>query len=343
MRISAAALAKLINATVEGDPEALITGPARIEEAKSGDITFLANPAYEHHLYETTATAVLVSQDFKPKEDVSPTLLRVDNVYETVSHLLQVYQSDEASKTVRQISQHACVDDAAELGADVRVGKFSIVSAGARIGSGTVILDQVFIGPDVVIGRGCTVYPGARILRDCRIGDRCILHANVVIGADGFGFLPDGDGNYRKVPQVGNVVLGSEVEVGANTTIDRATMGSTTIHRGVKLDNLIQIGHNVEIGEHTVIAAQTGVAGSTKIGARCRIGGQVGFAGHLTIADGTNIQAQSGIARHVREPDQALGGSPAIGYRDWIKSSIIYTRLPELYRRLNQLEKKVHK
>jgi UDP-3-O-[3-hydroxymyristoyl] glucosamine N-acyltransferase len=342
MRISAAALAKLINATVDGDPDVVITGPARIEEAKRGDITFLANPAYEHHLYETTATAVLVSQDFTPKSTVSPTLLRVKNVYETVSALLQVYQPDEASQTVRQVSQHASVDEAAELGADVRVGKFSIVSAGARIGKGTVILDQVFIGPDVEIGKNCLIYPGVRVLRDCRIGDNCVLHANAVIGADGFGFLPDGEGNYRKIPQVGNVVLKNEVEVGANTTIDRATMGSTVIHRGVKLDNLIQIGHNVEIGEHTVIAAQAGVAGSTKIGSRCRIGGQVGFAGHLTIADGTNIQAQAGIARHVRETDRALGGSPAISYRDYIKSSILFAQLPDLYRRLNQLEKRVN-
>jgi UDP-3-O-[3-hydroxymyristoyl] glucosamine N-acyltransferase len=343
MQISAAALADLIHATVDGDPAAIITGPARIEDARQGDITFLANPAYEHHLYETEATAVLVSREFEPKGPVSPTLLRVDNVYETVRELLKVYQPDEAAQTVRQISEQACVDERAELGQDVRVGKFSIVGGGARVGSGTVILDQVFIGPGVRIGKNCLIYPGARILRNCEIGDNCTLHANVVIGADGFGFLPDGQGNYRKIPQVGNVVLENGVEVGANTTIDRATMGSTRIREGVKLDNLIQIGHNVEIGAHTVIAAQTGVAGSTKIGARCRIGGQVGFAGHLTIADGTNIQAQSGIARHISEPDQALGGSPAMNYRDWIKSSIIYTRLPELYKRLGRLEKKILK
>ncbi len=339
MQISAAALAKMIDATIDGDPEVIITGPARIEEAGDGQITFLANPAYEHHLYQTKAAAVLVSRDFQPRKPVSPTLLRVDNVYETVSGLLQVYQQDEATKTVRQISQHAVVDKTAELAERVRIGKFTVVSEKASIGVGTVILDQVFIGPNVRIGKNCTIYPGARILRDCVVGDDCVLHANVVIGSDGFGFLPDGEGNYRKVPQVGNVVIEDQVEIGANTTVDRATMGSTHIRRGVKLDNLIQIGHNVEIGANTVIAAQTGVAGSTKIGANCRIGGQVGFAGHLTVADGTNIQAQSGIARHIKETNQSLAGAPAFGYRDWVKSTILFARLPELYKRVARLEK----
>ena len=341
MQISAAALAKMIDATVDGDPEVIITGPARIEEACEGQITFLANPAYEHHLYRTQASAVLVSREFQPREPVSPTLLRVENVYETVSGLLQVYQQDEATKTVRQVSQHAAVSSSAELGDRVRVGKFTVISEKASIGAGTVILDQVFIGPNVRIGENCTIYPGARILRDCVVGSDCVLHANVVIGADGFGFLPDGDGSYRKIPQVGNVVIEDDVEIGSNTTVDRATMGSTLIRRGVKLDNLIQIGHNVEIGANTVIAAQAGVAGSTKIGANCRIGGQVGFAGHLTIADGTNIQAQAGIARHIKEPGQSLAGSPAFGYRDWVKSSLLHSRLPELYKRLTRLEKKM--
>ncbi|WP_116106412.1 UDP-3-O-(3-hydroxymyristoyl)glucosamine N-acyltransferase [Lewinella sp. IMCC34191] len=339
MQITAAALAKMVDATVEGDPEVIITGPARIEEASDGQITFLANPAYEHYLYDTKATAVLVSRDFQPRAHVTPTLLRVDNVYETVSGLLQVYQQDEAAKTVRQVSQHAVVDETAKLGDRVRIGKFTVISEQASIGAGTVVLDQVFIGPNVRIGENCTVYPGARILRDCVIGNDCILHANVVIGADGFGFLPDSEGNYQKVPQVGNVILEDRVEIGSNTTIDRATMGSTIIRQGVKLDNLIQIGHNVEIGANTVIAAQAGVAGSTKIGANCRIGGQVGFAGHLTIADGTKIQAQSGIARHVKETGQELAGAPAFGYRDWIKSSILHSRLPELYKRITRLEK----
>ena len=339
MQITAAALAKMIDATVEGDPTVVITGPARIEEAGSGTVTFLANPAYEHYLYSTSATAVLVSRDFRPKEEVSPTLLRVDNVYETVSGLLAVYQRDEAARTDRRISDRACIEGDVTIGDNVGIGNFVVVSDGARIGNGTVILDQAFIGHDVHIGTNCTIHPGVRILRDCRIGNDCVLHANVVIGSDGFGFLPDERGNYRKIPQVGNVVVEDRVEIGAGTTVDRATMGATLIRTGVKLDNLIQIGHNVEIGRNTVIAAQTGVAGSTKIGANCRIGGQVGFAGHLTVADGANIQAQSGVAKHVTEANQPLGGSPAFNYRDYIRSEVIFARLPELLRRLGHLEK----
>ncbi|CAH0999679.1 UDP-3-O-(3-hydroxymyristoyl)glucosamine N-acyltransferase [Neolewinella maritima] len=342
MQITAAALAQLIDATVEGDPDVVITGPARIEEATAGQITFLANPAYEHHLYQTMATAVLVSREFQPKTSIRPTLLRVDNVYETVSGLLQVYQQDQVATLPRQVSQHASVADSAVLGDEVRVGKFTVVCERATIGAGTVVLDQVYIGDGVRIGTNCLIHPGARILQGCVIGDNCVLHANAVIGSDGFGFLPDGEGNYRKVPQVGKVVIEDDVEIGAGTTIDRATMGATLIRKGVKLDNLIQVGHNVEIGPNTVIAAQAGIAGSTKIGANCRIGGQVGIAGHLTVADGTNLQAQSGVARHIKETNQALGGSPAFSYRDYVKSTILIGRLPDLYRRLARIEKKVN-
>lgn len=341
MQITAADLAKMINASVDGDPEVIITGPARIEEAGAGQITFLANAAYEHHLYQTKAAAVLVSRDFQPKEAVSPTLLRVDNVYETVSGLLNVYQKDEAAQTPRQISQHACVEEGAELGDNVRVGKFTVVSKGARVGDGTVILDQVFIGPNVTLGKNCTIYPGVRILRDCELGDHCVIHANAVIGSDGFGFLPDEEGNYRKIPQVGNVKIEDNVEIGANTTVDRATMGSTLIRRGVKLDNLIQVGHNVEIGANTVIAAQTGIAGSAKIGARCRIGGQVGISGHISLADGTKIQAQSGVVGSIKEANKSWGGAPAKSYRDWASSMILFSRLPDMYRRIIEMEKKM--
>lgn len=341
MQITAAKLAEMIDATVDGDPEVIITGPARIEEAGAGQITFLANAAYEHHLYQTRATAVLVSRDFQPKVAVSPTLLRVDNVYETVSGLLKVYQKDEAAQTPRQISQHACVEDGAKLGENVSIGKFTVVSKGARVGDGTVILDQVFIGPNVTLGKNCTIYPGVRILRDCEIGDHCVLHANVVIGSDGFGFLPDGDGNYRKIPQVGNVKIEDNVEIGANTAVDRATMGSTLIRHGVKLDNLIQVGHNVEIGANTVIAAQTGIAGSTKIGARCRIGGQVGIAGHRSIADGSKIQAQSGVTSSIKEANKSWGGAPAQLYRTWASRMIMFSRLPEIYHRIVDIENKL--
>ena len=335
MQITAAKLALMIDATVEGNPDVLISAPAKIEEAGPGSITFLANPAYEHHLYSTGASAVLVSNDFQPKEAISPTLLRVADVYGTVSNLLAVYQQDEAAQTRRAVSANAAVDPKALLGTDVRVGKFSVVEEGAAIGAGTVILDQVYVGPNVVIGKNCTIYPGVRILRDCVVGDNCILHANVVIGGDGFGFAPDPEtGKYNKVPQVGNVVLENDVEIGANTTVDRATMGSTILRNGVKLDNLIQIAHNVEIGENTVIAALAGVAGSAKIGANCRIGGQVGVAGHTVMHDGTQIAAQTGIISNVTKPGATLVGSPHMDFKDYMRSYAVFKNLPAVIAKL---------
>ncbi len=344
MKITAAKLAAMINATVEGDPDVIISSPAKIEEAGPGTITFLANPAYEHYLYDTGASAVLVGDDFVPKRAVTPTLLRVADVYGTVSQLLAVYQQDEAAQTKRAVSAHAAVAADATLGQDVRVGKFSIVEDGASIGDGTVILDQVYVGPKVRIGRNCTVYPGVRILRDCIIGDNCVLHANVVIGGDGFGFAPDpATGAYSKVPQVGNVIIENDVEIGAGTTVDRATMGATIIRTGVKLDNLIQIAHNVEIGEHTVIAALTGVAGSAKIGAHCRIGGQVGIAGHTVMHPGTQVQAQSGIIANIKEPDAKLGGSPHMHYPDYLRSYAVFKNLPKVIQDLrNQIKQLQH-
>lgn len=341
MKITAAALANMINATVEGDPEVVISTPAKIEEAGPGSITFLANPAYEHFLYDSRATAVLVSRDFQPKAKVSATMLRVDNVYETVSQLLALYQQDEATKTRRAISGNAAIDEAAHLGENVRIGKFSVVEAGASIGEGSVILDQVYIGPSVRIGKRCTVYPGVRILRDCIVGDDCVLHANVVVGGDGFGFVPDEKNQYKKVPQIGNVVIEDRVEIGAGTTIDRATMGSTIIRSGVKLDNLIQIAHNVEIGPNTVIAAQAGVAGSSKIGANCRIGGQAGIAGHVKIADGTQIQAQSGVGSNITDSSAQLGGTPAFKFSDYMRSYAVFKQLPELNRLIPRMKKQL--
>ncbi|SEP65590.1 UDP-3-O-(3-hydroxymyristoyl)glucosamine N-acyltransferase [Neolewinella agarilytica] len=342
MQITAAQLAEMINATVEGNPDAIISAPAKIEEAGPGTITFLANPAYENYLYSTGASAVLVSRDFKAKQAVAATLLRVDDVYGTVGHLLSVYGKEEAALSDRSISAQAYVDDTASIGQDVAVGHFSSVGAGASVGDGTVILDQVFIGPNARIGKNCTFYPGVRILRGCIVGDNCILHANVVVGGDGFGFSPDAaTGKYTKVPQVGNVIIHNDVEIGACTTIDRATMGSTVIHSGVKLDNLIQIAHNVEIGENTVIAALAGVAGSAKIGRNCRIGGQVGIAGHCTLADGTQVQAQAGVINSIKEPGAALGGSPHMHYPDYLRSYALFKNLPkivaELRKKINEL------
>jgi UDP-3-O-[3-hydroxymyristoyl] glucosamine N-acyltransferase len=337
MKITAAKLAEMIGATVEGNPDVVISSPAKIEEAGPGSITFLANPAYEHHLYNTKASAVLVSLDFAPREAISPTLLRVADVYGTVSNLLTVYQQDEATQTKRAVSAHAAVAPDARLGADVRIGKFSVVEAGASIGNGTVILDQVYVGPNVSIGKNCVVYPGVRILRDCVVGDDCILHANVVVGGDGFGFAPDPEsGRYSKVPQIGNVVIHDRVEIGASTTIDRATMGSTVIRSGVKLDNLIQVAHNVEIGENTVIAALAGIAGSAKIGDNCRIGGQVGIGGHCKLADGTQVQAQAGVINNITKEGAKLGGSPHMHYPDYLRSYAVFKHLPTVVAKLKK-------
>ncbi|MEM7571463.1 MAG: UDP-3-O-(3-hydroxymyristoyl)glucosamine N-acyltransferase [Bacteroidota bacterium] len=341
MQISAAQLAQIIQGEVEGDPSAMISHPAKIEEAGAGGITFLADPAYESFLYTTGATAVLVSQDFQPKQAISCTLIRVANVRMAVGQLLTAFQENEAAQIERTIAEQAVVDPNAQVGEQVAIGRFSIVEAGAHIGHGTLILDQVYIGTGARIGKNCTLYPGVRISKDCEIGDNCVLHANVVIGSDGFGFAPQADGSYTKVPQLGKVIVEDDVEIGANTVIDRATMGATLIRKGVKLDNLIQIGHNVEIGENTVIAAQAGIAGSSKIGKGCRIGGQVGIAGHLSIADGTQLQAQSGVGGHLREAGASLMGSPALNYRDFQRSYVVFKQLPQLYRELDRLKKEL--
>ncbi|OAV45484.1 UDP-3-O-(3-hydroxymyristoyl)glucosamine N-acyltransferase [Lewinella sp. 4G2] len=343
MQVTAAQIAQLVGATVEGDPDVTITGPAKIEEAATGTITFFGNPAYERFLYTTEASAVLVPTDFQPREPLRPTLLRVDDVYMTISKLLEHYQQ-QAGATAKTISAHAIVEDSATIGENVRVGKLSVVSEGASVGAGSVIHDQVFIGPRVTVGTNCVLHPGVRILADCLIGNNCTLHANAVVGGDGFGFVPDPEtGAYKKIPQVGNVILEDDVEIGANTTIDRASMGSTILRRGVKLDNLIQVAHNVEIKENTVIAALTGIAGSAKVGANCRIGGQVGISGHITVADGTQVQAQTGITNSVKEEGQALAGTPFMPWRDFTKSAAAFKMLPgfikDVRKRLRNLEK----
>lgn len=341
MQLSAQEIAKILDGSVEGDPEVLVSGPSKIEEGGPGTITFLANPKYEEFAYSTTASVLLVSQDFQPKKPISATLIRVENVYTALSILLENF-GDQTDTNVG-ISEYAAVDKSAQIGEDVAVGMFSIIEANARIGAGCRIAAQVFIGRNVELGKNVIVHPGVRIMHSSKIGDNCVLHPNVVIGSDGFGFAPQEDGAYKKIPQTGNVVIENNVEIGSGTIIDRATMGSTIIRSGVKLDNLIQVAHNVEIGENTVIAAQVGIAGSTKIGKNCRIGGQVGFVGHVTIADGTQIQAQSGIASHVKEPNTALFGYPAINYRDYVKSYAVFKKLPELYKRIAELERMIEK
>lgn len=340
MQFTAQDIANLIGAQIEGDATVIINKPGGIENAEKGAITFLDSDKYAPFLYTTKASVVVIQQDFALKQAIQPTLLRVANVRQAFASLLHYY--DQASQARPQgISELAYVAPDAALGERVAVGRFATIERGARIGSNVIIHDQAFIGADVVIGDNSVIHTGAKVMHQCVIGQDCTLHANSVVGSEGFGFVPDAQGVYHNVPQIGNVILKDHVNVGANSSIDRATMGSTVIHQGVKLDNLVQIGHNVIVGEHTVIAAQAGIAGSTTIGARCRIGGQVGFSGHITIADGTQIQAQSGIASAITEPNQAWFGSPAIGYRDYIRSYGVYKKLPELYRLIHRLEKEL--
>lgn len=339
MQVKAKELALILNGQVEGDPEVAVSSPSKIEEGGSGTISFLGNLKYESYLYTTTASIVLVNRDFEPKEKVNATLIRVQDVYSAIALLLEKFQ--QRPDALPQISDRASVHEGAILGKSVSIGDFAVVEAEASVGSQTRIAAQVYIGRRAKIGSNVIIYPGVRILDDCVVGDYCIIHSNAVIGSDGFGFAPQEDGSYRKIAQIGNVILENHVEVGANTCIDRATMGSTIIRSGVKLDNLVQIAHNVEIKSNTVIAAQTGIAGSTKIGASCMIGGQVGFVGHISVADGTSIQAQTGVASSIKESGQAWFGTPAIKWKEYIKSYGVFKRLPQLDKELNQLSKKL--
>jgi UDP-3-O-[3-hydroxymyristoyl] glucosamine N-acyltransferase len=336
MQITAKEVANIIGGSLEGEPEVLISRPAKIEEGGEGTICFLGHAKYEPYAYTTTASAIIVDRSFVPSQPLKATLIRVENVREAFTTLLQRFQAAQASQR-SGIAAEASIDPAATLGDEVTVGRFSIVEKGAVVGAGSVLHDQVYVGVNVRLGENVVLHPGVRILHDCVIGDRCVIHANAVIGSDGFGFVPDPDtGVYQKVPHLGNVVIEADVEIGACTTIDRATMGSTFIRRGVKLDNLIQVGHNVEVGAHTVIAALAGIAGSTRIGAHCRIGGQAGFVGHIEIADGVQIQAQTGVAASVTEKGKILAGTPGMPYSDYLRSYAVFKQLPLIYRHLNK-------
>ncbi len=339
MQISAKDLAKLLNGTIEGDPNVLVNAPSKIEEGKKGTISFYANAKYEPYVYTSEASILLVSNTFEPKEKVAATLIRVEDVYASIGFLLNKF--GEQQEQLNGIATEAAIHESAKLGKNVAVGIYTVIEKSVSVGAGTKLYPQVYLGANVQVGKNCILYPGVRIYHDCVIGDNCILHANVVIGGDGFGFAPQEDGSYQKIAQIGNVIIENDVEIGANSTIDRATMGSTIIRQGVKLDNLVMIAHNVEVGKDTVIAAQAGVAGSTKLGARMQIGGQAGFAGHLKIADGVKFQAQSGVSKSVREEDSAWFGSPAIPYRDYVRSYAVFKNLPDLARKIHQLEKEL--
>ncbi len=337
MQISAAELAHLLGGKVEGDPEVTVNRPSKIEEGQEGTISFLSNLKYEHFAYTSNASILLVSNDFEPKQPIASTLIRVPNVYESVAFLLEKFNQFKGPE--EGISKQAFIHARTQIGEDVTIGHFAVIEEGAIIGNNVTIYPQVYIGPDVHIQENTSIHPGVRIYKDCKIGKNCTIHSNTVIGSDGFGFAPQDDGTYKKVAQIGNVVIEDDVEVGANTCIDRATMGSTVIKKGVKLDNLVQLAHNVEIGANTVMAAQSGVAGSTKIGANCQIGGQAGFVGHIKIADHVKVQAQSGISRPISKDHSAVYGSPALNYRDYLKSYAVFRQLPELAAKINTLEK----
>lgn len=336
MEFKAGQIAALIGGEVDGDPEVCVNTFAKIEEARTGALTFLANPKYTHYIYTTDASIVLVRRDFVPAQPVRATLVRVDDPYAVLSNLLE-YASQAMTPSPVGIEQPSFVAPGVEIPGDAYIGAFAYVADGVRLGSGVKIFPQAYVGHGVEIGEGTIIYPGAKIYHGCRIGARCIIHAGAVIGADGFGFAPLPDGSYHKIPQIGIVTIGDDVEIGANTTVDRATMGSTVIGRGTKLDNLIQAAHNTEIGCNTVIAAQTGIAGSTRIGDYCMIGGQVGFAGHIQVGDRVKIGAQSGIPNNV--PDGArLMGYPAVPEMDFARQAAYIKRLGELFTRVKALE-----
>lgn len=340
MEFTAQQIAQLISGQVDGDAGAKVNSVAKIEEGRPGALSFLANPKYTSYIYETNSSVVIVNNDFVAERPVKATLIRVADAYTAFARLLELYNKTADNKM--GISSMAFISPTAKLSDDVYVGEFAIVGERAVIGKGAKIYPQVFVGDDCVVDEGTILYPGVKLYAGTQVGKRCIIHAGVVAGSDGFGFAPQADGTYNKVPQTGNVVIEDDVEIGANTTIDRATLGSTIIRRGVKLDNLIQVAHNVEIGEHTVIAAQTGISGSTRLGAKCMIGGQVGFAGHLTIADETKLGAQSGVGSNIKEKGQLLIGTPAIPIGHFKRVHVHFKNLDDMAKRLRQLEERLN-
>lgn len=327
----------MLNGTVQGDPDVSVNQLAKIEEATAGSLSFLANPKYEQYLYTTNASIIIVNNDLELSEPVKSTLVRVENAYSAFTVLLEKYNTIKLNKT--GIEQPSFIHPSAKIGKNVYVGAFAYIGPGVTIGDNCKIYPNTYIADGVVVGNDVTFYAGVKVYFDCNIGNRVIVHSGTVIGGDGFGFAPNADGSYTKVSQIGNVIVEDDVEIGANTTIDRATLGSTIIRRGVKLDNLIQIAHNVEIGADTVVAAQTGISGSTKIGENCIIGGQVGIVGHISLAKGTQIQAKSGISRNIDTEGKKWAGSPAFPYTDHMRSQVVLARLPELEKRIIELEK----
>lgn len=339
MEFTAATIAGFLKGEIEGNPDTKVNTIAKIEEGHEGALSFLANPKYEHYIYTTASSVVLVNKEFIPTAKIDATLIRVENSYEAFASLLRLV--DQARPRKKGIHPSAIIESSATVGSDVYIGPFAYIGENCIIGDGCSLYPHVYIGDNTKIGINTTINPGVKIYHECVIGQGCIIHAGSVIGSDGFGFAPQSENEYMKIPQLGNVILEDFVEIGANVTIDRATMGSTIIHKGVKLDNLIQIGHNVEVGENTVMAAQTGIAGSTKVGKNCMFGGQVGISGHIRIANGSKIGAQGGILGDIKEENTAIIGSPAFEIKQFLKSSVIFRRLPDLKTKIDTLEKEV--
>ncbi|RCU57792.1 UDP-3-O-(3-hydroxymyristoyl)glucosamine N-acyltransferase [Oceanihabitans sediminis] len=338
MKFTAQQIAGILEGDIVGNPDVEVSKLSKIEEGTEGSLTFLANPKYTSYIYTTKASITIVNKSFEPKNDIETTLIKVEDAYKSFSQLLEYYNSVKNNKV--GIEQPSFIAESATYKDNIYIGAFTYIGANVKIGENVKIYPNVYIGDNVTIDDGTVIFAGAKVYSDTIIGKSCVINSGVVLGADGFGFTPNENGEYIKVPQTGNVVLEDFVDIGAATTIDRATLGSTIIRRGVKLDNQIQIAHNVDIGKNTVIAAQTGVAGSTKIGENCIIGGQVGIAGHLIIGNGVRVQAQSGIGKNVKD-NETLQGSPSFNYGDWNKSYVYFKNLPKIVKNISEIEKKI--
>jgi UDP-3-O-[3-hydroxymyristoyl] glucosamine N-acyltransferase len=339
MEFTAKMIADFLKGRVEGNPDVTVSNISKIEEGTPGTITFLANPKYEKYIYDTEASIVIVNDSFVPERPVKTTLVRVPDAYQALATLLELQSKMKPQKS--GVDSLAFVHPSAKIGENVYIGPFAVISENVKIGNNTKIYPQVFIGDNSTVKDNTTIYPGVRVYNDCHIGSDCIIHAGVVIGSDGFGFAPQEGSDYKKIPQVGNVIIEDHVEIGANTAIDRATMGSTIIRRGVKLDNLIQIAHNVEVGENTVMAGQSGIAGSTKVGRNVMVGGQVGIIGHITVADKVKIAAQSGITLPIKTEGEIVQGSPSFGFAKYQRCYVLFRKLPDIYDQINELERQV--
>ena len=341
MKFTAQQIAMLVQGQIEGDVQEKVKSFSKIEESREGDLCFLANTKYEEFLYTAQASIVIVNESLVLRKPVKPTLIRVKDAYTAFAILLKTYEELTAGQAKQGREEMCVIKENTTIDETAYIGSFAYIGKGSSIGKNSQIYPNTYLGENVKVGENTIIYAGVKIYKDCVVGNNCIIHAGTVIGSDGFGFAPE-NGSFKKIPQIGNVHIEDDVEIGANCTIDRATLGSTRIAKGVKLDNLIQVAHNVEIGINTVIAAQAGISGSTKIGANCMIGGQVGIVGHIHIADGTKINAQSGIAKEILLPNTSLTGSPAFDYRSALKSQVVYRNLPDLLKRIDAIEDKMN-